>query len=215
MHDNVVAVFDRIPAYQYGIAQALRDAGYDVITTTDSPGGWCRDASVAVVAVRAAADLATLHAIAEHIEGCAIALLASCSCTTAAGALRAGATSVSTIDVPLFALRDLVAATASGHACFPAELLGRLLIPPVEDVRIIGLDRNDLQILQFLADGATVATVAKKKGYSERTMYRKLRALYHELGASTREDAIALLQAEGYLAARFTLPVGDGAATFT
>jgi DNA-binding CsgD family transcriptional regulator len=53
--------------------------------------------------------------------------------------------------------------------------------------------------LRQLAAGATVAQLADRAGYSERAMFRLLHALYRQLGARSRIEAILHAQTSGWL----------------
>jgi DNA-binding NarL/FixJ family response regulator len=53
-----------------------------------------------------------------------------------------------------------------------------------------GFSNRELGLLQELADGAKVASLARTAGYSQREMYRVLAELYERLGASTRTEAL-------------------------
>lgn len=85
---------------------------------------------------------------------------------------------------------DLLAAvTAAGRylACLPGSAAQALT--GGEGPRP-GFSTSELGLLQELADGAKVASLARTAGYSQREMYRVLAALYSRLGASTRTEAL-------------------------
>ena len=56
---------------------------------------------------------------------------------------------------------------------------------------------REIEWLQQLADGITVAQLADRTGYSERAMYRLLRGLYTELDVKTRTEALMLRACAG------------------
>ena len=53
--------------------------------------------------------------------------------------------------------------------------------------------------LQMLANGATVADVARDASYSEREMFRLLNRLYRAMGARNRVEAIVMAARAGLL----------------
>jgi DNA-binding CsgD family transcriptional regulator len=50
-----------------------------------------------------------------------------------------------------------------------------------------------------LAGGSTVAELARIAGYSERMMFRLLRALYRKLSAQNRTEALMYAQGHGWI----------------
>jgi DNA-binding NarL/FixJ family response regulator len=61
------------------------------------------------------------------------------------------------------------------------------------------LELSELEWLQALAEGATVAQLAATSNYSEREMFRRLRRIYDTLGAPGRVAAIASAMEQGLL----------------
>ena len=62
------------------------------------------------------------------------------------------------------------------------------------------LSDRELRWLRALADNGTVLSLARSSGYSEREMYRRLSAVYHQLGARTRTEALLAAERVGLLA---------------
>lgn len=82
---------------------------------------------------------------------------------------------------------------ANGHTIVPGETfdeIRRREVPPP------GLTNQETRWLVQLRDGATVATLAKQAGYSERSMHRHLHDLYTRIGVSGRSEALRFLDAE-------------------
>ncbi len=65
------------------------------------------------------------------------------------------------------------------------SLASRIAVPPAS----IGLD--DVAILKYLLQGATVADVAAEMGCSERHARRKLRTVWDQMGVSGRREGLA------------------------
>lgn len=61
------------------------------------------------------------------------------------------------------------------------------------------LTLREIDWLQQLARGITVADLAERAGYSERMMFRLLRTLYAELHASHRTEALIRARDRGWV----------------
>ncbi|HET9138888.1 hypothetical protein [Actinophytocola sp.] len=114
-------------------------------------------------------------------------------------AMRAGARSVLARAATVPALQRAVSATLDGAAVMPADVADLLVaerggLPP----RRSAPSAQQVDWLRRLAGGWTVSRLASDTGYSERAMYRLLRALYRQIGVSTRLDAIVLAHEEGW-----------------
>jgi DNA-binding NarL/FixJ family response regulator len=77
----------------------------------------------------------------------------------------------------------------------PPDVLALLAATTPSDVVPSAMDR--LMWLHHLAAGGTVAELADRLGYSERAMYRMLRALYREMGVRTRLEAVLRARESG------------------
>ncbi len=113
-------------------------------------------------------------------------------------AVRIGARSVLPRSIAGDALQWTATATMDGHSVLPAEVVARLAtgVPP-EIVQAVPPDR--IGWLQQLASGATVAQLADRVGYSERAMFRLLNALYRDIGARNRIEALMLARDKGWI----------------
>ncbi len=58
---------------------------------------------------------------------------------------------------------------------------------------------DDLAILGLLAEGHTVASVARRTGLSERTVRRRLRALGDELGVDSTIETVVIAVRAGLI----------------
>ncbi|MGW7518704.1 hypothetical protein ACWGJ2_24265 [Streptomyces sp. NPDC054796] len=114
-------------------------------------------------------------------------------------AMRAGARSVVAREATASTLQRAVSATLNGEAVMPANVADLLVTGRGGRVRR-GSTPSAEQVawLRQLSDGRTVSQLAFDTGYSERAMYRLLRALYQKLGVSTRLEAIMLAHDRGW-----------------
>jgi DNA-binding NarL/FixJ family response regulator len=200
-----LAVIDPLPMYQQGVVAVLSAAGYQVDIPSD-PQDWAHRGRKGIVLLTLAttADwelLGRLRAVApeQHI----IAMLTDESAGLGARAVRAGARSVLPREVTAVVLRRTVEATIEGQTVLPAGVAVVLATGAVaagDTDPVITADQ--LVWLRHLAEGMTVAELARLIGYSERAMFRLLQGLYRQLGARTRIEAIIRAQEQGLLRSR-------------
>jgi DNA-binding NarL/FixJ family response regulator len=105
----------------------------------------------------------------------------------------------STAVLPVSASEDDVAVAVAGAwrdlTCLPAAA-ARTLTGEAAGAAPVTLTPREVAWLRSLADGTTVAGLARSAGYSSREMYRLLAALYTRLGTTNRTEA--LLRADRY-----------------
>jgi DNA-binding NarL/FixJ family response regulator len=130
---------------------------------------------------------ADAHRLGEAGGTVPILALADRRDPAAAAALRAaGARGVVHRDEHPTTVAAAARAVAEGYAVFPVRRRS--------GVGEIGpLAPRELGWMRALARGRPVATLARAEGYSEREMYRKLRAVYAKLGAPSRTEALLAL----------------------
>jgi DNA-binding NarL/FixJ family response regulator len=176
----------------------LTAAGYRVETPDHLPNWVARGGSSLVLLTLAdAGDWLLLADLAAGRP--VIALLCGGSADEGVRAVRGGARSVVPRTVTPEALRRTVAATVDGQSVLPAAvsraLVGMAPVPAASSP----LSAEQLSWLRELAAGRTVAVLADRAGYSERAMFRLLRATYRRMGVRTRTEAIARAGERGWL----------------
>ncbi|HET8662469.1 MAG TPA: DNA-binding response regulator [Micromonosporaceae bacterium] len=205
-----IAVVDPLPMFQQGVVAVLGKAGYPV-DVPDDVLAWLRrgGAAVVVLTVRSGDDwdmLRRLRAVPPlpHV----IVLLDDDSVAASARAVQAGARSVMPRGVTVNTLLRTVEATIDGQAVMPAAVAvalayGSAIAPAVDAAGPTttrpGLSADQLSWLRQLAAGSTVAQIADRAGYSERAMFRLLRAAYEQIGVRTRIQAIMRAKDAGWL----------------
>lgn len=197
-----VAVIDPLPMYQQGVAAVLAADGHTVETPADVVS-WVRRRQLAVVILTLDSEYAwdLLNRLVEQpSDHRIIALLAEESATLGVRAIRAGARSVVARQVTVPVLRRTVEATIDGQSVLPAVVASALAF---EDGSAAATSRplspQQVTWLRQLAAGSTVAQLADQVGYSERAMFRLLQALYQQLGARNRVQALLQAQQLGWL----------------
>lgn len=189
---TTVAVIDRIWVSRRGLVAILAEAGFNVRESDD--GGIAlgseqavEDSDVAVVVCHDWTERDGVRELAVMRPGLPVlALAAHCSCDRLLDAYRSGAKSVLGLHSDPRQVVAAVAATAAGVHVAPWELLRGI----AESERDSFITEAELTWLRELRDGRTVATLAAVVGYSERSMYRKLQALYTRMGVACRAEAI-------------------------
>ena len=197
-----LAVIDPLPMYRQGMVAVLSAAGYQVDMPLDLPlwvGGRSEGLVLLTLATAPDWDLLTrLRALAPELH--IIAVLTEESAGLGARAVMAGALSVLPREVTATVLRRTVEATIDGQSVVPANVAAVLITGTVgtgDTDPVVGTVQ--LRWLARLAEGLTVAELARGAGYSERAMYRLLRQLYQQLGARSRIEAIVHAQERGLL----------------
>jgi DNA-binding NarL/FixJ family response regulator len=178
----------------------LSAAGHQVETPSD-PIRWAsrRQSSLVLLTLTGDTDwrlLARLHDANDTLP--VIALIDAISTEQGVRAVRAGARSVLSRSIAGDVLHRTVTATMDGQAVLPAEVARWLAInaSPVSS-QVTPPDR--ISWLRQLASGVTVAQLADRVGYSERAMFRLLTALYSDIGARNRLEAILLARDKGWI----------------
>ncbi|GAA3395814.1 response regulator transcription factor [Cryptosporangium minutisporangium] len=198
-----VAVLDPLPMFRRGAEALLSAAGY-VVETPDDALAWARRVQRGVVlltldgedAWRLLGEVTRLHPIRSVIavvDGGAVQL--------ALRAVHTGAQSVVPRQLTAEALTRAVDAAVAGQSVLPAEVLAALRESAAPRTSTGSpLSREQVSWLSELADGTTVARLARRVGYSERAMFRHLRDTYQQLGVRDRTQAILRAQEQGWFA---------------
>ncbi|GLW90406.1 DNA-binding response regulator [Actinokineospora globicatena] len=194
-----VAVVDPLALFRHGVRQAL-STGYAVDFPSDVVA-WSRGPHTALVLLTVLSDhdWEVLDSLGGASASCpVIAVLDGAQVASGVRALRLGARSVLSRGVDAAGLRQAVDSTVSGQAVMPAEVATALASGAAPD-KHTPLSADQLSWLRQLAEGATVAQLASRTGYSERAMFRLLRALYRRMGVRTRLQAIMRAQESHWL----------------
>lgn len=197
-----IAVSDPLPLFRRGIIATLGEAGFE-LEDPDDLLTWIREEQrrVVILTLRSPHDWALLARLREHRpDVLVVAVLEDASVPGYVQAVLAGATAVLPRDAPVETVRRVFGAAVQGQSLLPAEVV-RALATPTQPLGDHGDEAAVQEIgwLRELANGATVARVAGRAGYSERAMYRLLRDLYARLGVRNRTEALMLARERGWL----------------
>jgi DNA-binding NarL/FixJ family response regulator len=186
-----VAVLAEVPLYRAGLSAVLSRAGYVVETPTDVVdwvrGHGLRGERTAVIATARPGTLcATLEGLSGFHSVALVVLVHAVEPSVCLSAIAAGATSALSWATEEGDLLRAVEAALVGHAILPTEVVRSLMSARGHWI----VSDQQLNCLRRLADGATVSSIAQELHYSDREMFRRLRALYRNLGATGRQDAV-------------------------
>ncbi|MFG1928752.1 DNA-binding response regulator [Cryptosporangium sp. NPDC048952] len=199
-----VAVADPLPIFRHGVQAALAEAGFP----TESPENllaWVGvdEPRLALFTVQTAEDWALLPELCRvRAETKILAVLDEASVHTYVRALSAGAAGVLPRTATPPVLREVFNAAVRGSSLVPTAVLRALAENAsyndgtTESGRPSSTERD---WLRQLAHGDSVAQIATRAGYSERMMFRLLRALYTKLEVDNRTEALIKGRDEGWL----------------
>jgi DNA-binding NarL/FixJ family response regulator len=197
-----IAVLDPLPVFRHGIMAALGDAGFRS-ETPDDLMAWIREEQrrVVLMTLRSGDDWALLERLHRaRPDVVVVAVLEDAGVTAYVRALSAGAVSAVPRDAPPEGVRQVFEAAMRGISQLPIEVVRALASP--SEVPPEAHDEpaaHEIEWLQQLASGVTVAQLADRAGYSERAMFRLLRSLYAKLDVKSRTEALMLARERGWL----------------
>jgi DNA-binding NarL/FixJ family response regulator len=159
---------------------------------TDDPIAWVATAGhrVVLMGVANAQDVdLVLDLRPTEKDLVVVALLPEITPSLVRDAVLAGVCAVAGWDTSSDELVEMLTAGVESRSILPTHLLQELTAPPDTGSRI-ELDQEQVEWLRALARGTTVNQLAKHICYSEREVYRMLRALYDRLGVGNRTEAL-------------------------
>ncbi|MFC4066299.1 DNA-binding response regulator [Actinoplanes subglobosus] len=197
-----VAVVDPLPMFRHGASMTLAEEGYAVRAPADLMA-WARATPRALILLTVLhdGDWALLRRLREDERGHpVIAVLDTDVDVLGVRAVRAGATSVVSRAAPARLLARVVTATLEGQSVLPTAVVTALAAGRFTDpAPATAVSKEQTAWLRALAAGSTVADLAGRSGYSERAMFRLLRAVYQELGAGSKVEALIKAKDRGLL----------------
>lgn len=179
------AVLHPSSAYRHRLSRALGQAGFAVEEPPD-PLTWVRAGGRRVLVV-SASDAGDVDLIRRAACGGTVVAAVSGDSPLFAAVLAAGAAGVIDGGRSPEAVAAAVAAATVGLVLVPRELARELLGTAGEPV---GLDAHELELLRRLSEGLTLDTLGDLMGVSERTIRRRLAAIYEKLGVENRAQCL-------------------------
>ncbi len=192
-----ILVHEPVEVFRRGLVALLADAGFDASAPAEIEES-ARQPTVdaALVGVHGPDELALVARIRRaRADLPVIAVVATPDPADYAAAIRAGAFAAAARKSDAVRLVATTRAALGGCAALPLEVARRLADAPL--AAQVTLEETQVRWLRELARGATVATLARTSGYSERSFYRLLGALYERLGVRNRNEAIVAAAKQG------------------
>ena len=196
-----IAIWDPLPVFRQGLMAILRDAG-PISETPDDLLAWARNdvPKVVVLTLGSPQDWTVLAELRRVDPAIAIiAILEEDGVDAHVRALSAGAVAVLPRAATSDRIREAFDAAIRGKAVVPVDVLRALITGRLPEPEPDVPSETEREWLRMLAQGVTVSQVADHAGYSERMMFRLLRALYAKLGAANRTQALINARDSGWL----------------
>lgn len=195
-----VALVALAPVYMHGLKIGMAGAGLACTllrSVGELPALLGLDGPL--VAVLQHSDVAGLAALEllPHAAPETVHVLAEDTVQAYANALGSGATGAFPETAELDRVISTVRSAALGYTLLPQHVARSLSRPQVGPPP--HLEPPERAYLRLLAAGGTVASLARRSGYSEREMYRLLSGTYRRLGAHNRTEALLLAERWGLL----------------
>jgi DNA-binding NarL/FixJ family response regulator len=187
-----VALLTPFPAFKRGLASMLADTSF-ATEEPDDPTAWIATAGnrIVLVAVPSAREVGlVIDLLQTEDDLVVVALLPEITPDSVREAVLAGACAVAGWDTSSDELVAMLTAGAESRSILPTHLLQELATIQGDDSTVAELDPEQIEWLRALAGGMTVNQLAESISYSEREVYRLLRALYDRLGVGNRTGAL-------------------------
>jgi DNA-binding NarL/FixJ family response regulator len=187
-----IVINDSAATYRRGLAAVLDEAGYQRVETCDVML-WAAQAGQRAIlqTTRTPDDWQLLRQLkSQNEELVLVALLVSPSPAGFAAAFRARADAAVAWEAPPENILRVLAAAIDRDVLIPGVIARMLAATVPPSVPPVWVDREEIQWLRSLANGATIHDLAKQVGYSERALYRLLQTLYRQMGVANRTQAI-------------------------
>jgi DNA-binding NarL/FixJ family response regulator len=196
-----IAVSDPLPAYRRGMIAILRDAGFEPEAPEDLMT-WIKQDERRVVFLTLAAPhdwavLADLQKASSDLI--VVAVLAEDTIQSYVRAILAGALVAIPRDAPADTIRRIFEEALKGASMLPMDVIRTLAASSKGSIEEPPLSEQEIEWLRMLVRGVSVARLADANGYSERAMFRLLRAVYRRMGTMNRTEALLLASHHGWL----------------
>ena len=133
---------------------------------------------------------AELSVSVEDHESVTVAVLPELHVEGYARSLSLGVDGVVYADTSSAITADVIVAAVQGEVLLPSQAAHSIARLAHREKPASALDDRDRDLLRMLSEGATIATIAHRLHYSERTVRRHLQNLYLRLGVRNRAEAI-------------------------
>ena len=197
-----VGVLNAAPVYALGLQNLARSNGYTFKEVEDVEG-WAgsHQPAVLLVDIRNDGDVGLVVDLKEeHPRSVVVALVGDANPETVAACIASGASGAITRDASPPEVTLALRAALTENAMLPLHVARSLVATrPLPGDRPTDIGDEELGWLQSLARSATVATIGREAGYSEREMYRRLKRIYKKMGVRSRTEALLKASRLGWI----------------
>lgn len=195
-----IGVFNAPPVYVLGLKSLPNQSGYAFEPVVDLLEWVTRHRPpTLLVGVRTESDLEVIVELRDQEpDSVVVTVIDDYSIDSFRESLAAGAAGAVSRDSGAAELVFALNAAVTHSTVMPTSLARTLAAngneeepPCIEDFK--------LGWLQSMARGTTVAGLGQSAGYSEREMYRRLRAIYHDMGVCNRTEALLKASRLGWI----------------
>jgi len=192
-----VAIVERLPAYRRGLAAAFAESGFAVQAHSAFDESVKRADAVAFT-VDCEDAWAELTMLVKAPTPAVVALLEDAGVASYRRALRLGLAGTVPRDAEAEQIVSAVCAALAGTTVLPC-LIARQLADRAGAEVPLPISESEARWLRAMAEGMTIASMAKAARYSERQMHRLIANLYKRTGAANRQQALVVAARWGIL----------------
>src|SRR5436305_11088955 len=192
-----VAIVERLPAYRRGLAAAFAESGFAIEEHAVFDESVKRADAVAFT-VDCEDAWSALAMLVEAPTPAVVALLEDPSVASYRRALRLGLVGTVPREAPTEQIVSAVCAALAGTTLLPC-LIARQLADRAGGEVPFPISESEARWLRAMAEGMTIASMAKAARYSERQMHRLIANLYKRIGAANRQQALVFAARCGIL----------------
>lgn len=195
-----VGVFNAPPVYVIGLMDLAEASGH-AVESVDDPREWIigQTSPVLLMGIRCPADLEVVAELKSlSPDGVLVTLVDEFAFESVQKSLMAGASGTVSRDASVRDIALAIDAAIQRNSIIPTDFAYRMAAQTTEQPRP-PLRQSELMWLQSLARSATVADLGESAGYSEREMYRRLKAIYHKMGVRNRTEALLKASRLGWI----------------
>lgn len=195
-----VGVFNAPPIYVLGLTGLSSANGY-LFEIVEEPFEWLRRRSrpLLIAGVLGTEDLDVVVALMSDVpDSVVVTLLDEVDLGSVRASLAAGAAGALSRHAGAGELVLALNAAIADSTLLPTHM-ARLLAATIGEEAPSCLEEVEVGWLQSLAGSVTVASLSSSAGYSEREMYRRLKAMYRKMGVGSRTEALLKASRLGWI----------------
>jgi DNA-binding NarL/FixJ family response regulator len=195
-----VGVFNAPPVYVIGLMGLTEASGY-AFESVEEPRRWVKRQRdpILLLGVRSPKDIDVVSELKSlQPDSVLVTLIDQFAFESVRESLIAGASGSVSRDAGVREIALALEAAVRHRTIIPTDFAHRMAAQ-VRSESPTPLNVAELAWLQSLAHSATVADLGQSAGYSEREMYRRLKAIYRKIGVRSRTEALLKASRLGWI----------------